>query len=223
MTEKRSTIEKIPKKSPFREYAEAFAIAIILALFIRTFIVQAFKIPSGSMKPTLLIGDHLLVNKFVYGLKIPFTDQFILDFSQPKRGDIIVFKYPNDEKIDFIKRVIGVSGYKIEIKEDQLFINDEKIDKEYTDIFKDPGAIKSEVYREFLGERTHDILLDPSPPENHGPFIVPEGSLFVMGDNRKHSHDSRYWKYVALNKVKGKALIIYWSWPNWKRFLNIIR
>ena len=225
MTEKSSNkIEKIQKKSPYREYAEAFAIAIILALFIRTFIVQAFKIPSGSMKPTLLIGDHLLVNKFLYGLKIPFTDRFVLDFSQPKRGDIVVFKYPNDEKIDFIKRVIGVSGDKIEIKKDQLFINDKKIAIEYSEIFNDPDSDSIlDKYTEFLGERTHDILEDITVPENEGTFLVPEGSLFVMGDNRKHSHDSRFWGFVALNKVKGKALIIYWSWPNWKRGLNIIR
>jgi len=227
LTEKSSNkIDKIQKKSPFREYAEAFAIAIILALFIRTFIVQAFKIPSGSMKPTLLIGDHLLVNKFIYGLKIPFTDRFILDFSQPKRGDVVVFKYPNDEKIDFIKRVIGVSGDKIEIKKDQLFINDKKIAKEYAEVFKEPDTNNiQDRYTEFLGERTHDILEDTAItiPDNAGTFLVPEGSLFVMGDNRKHSHDSRFWGFVSLNKVKGKALIIYWSWPNWKRFLNIIR
>lgn len=221
--EEKKERDKIKKKSTFREYAEAAVIAILLALFIRTFVVQAFKIPSGSMKPTLLIGDHLLVNKFIYGIKIPFIDRYILEFNKPVRGDIVVFKWPRDENKDFIKRVIGVGGDKIEIKRDILYINGVKIETEYKDTYRDKRISQSERYIEFLGEGKHYILDEYIKRENYGPVTVPEGSIFVMGDNRDNSQDSRYWGFVSLNKIKGKALIIYWSWPHWKRFLNVIR
>ena len=198
----------INKKSTFREYAEAFAIAILLALFIRTFIIQAFKIPSGSMKPTLLIGDHLLVNKFIYGIRIPFFDKYIIHFKKPDRGDVIVFKWPKDESKDFIKRVIGIEGDNIELRKDILYINGKKIKKEYIGEYN-ADAVE---YLEFIGERKHSLLDIPSQHTDYGPKIVPENFVFVMGDNRDNSQDSRYWGYVPLNKIKGKALIIYWSW-----------
>ena len=213
----------VKKKSTFREYAEAAVIAILLALFIRTFIVQAFKIPSGSMKPTLLIGDHLLVNKFIYGIKVPFIDRFIIEFKSPERGDIVVFKWPKDESKDFIKRVVGIEGDKVEIKEDVLYVNDKRIDLEYIDRFSDDRISKAHRYIETFGESRHYIIDEYIKRETFGPKIVPEGSIFVMGDNRDNSQDSRYWGFVTLNKIKGKALIIYWSWPNWKRFLNVIK
>lgn len=224
MGERKQT-EKIKKKSTFREYAEAAAIAILLALFIRTFIVQAFKIPSGSMKPTLLIGDHLLVNKFIYGIKIPFLDRFIVRFKSPARGDIIVFKWPVDESLDFIKRVIGVEGDTIEIKGDSLYINGEKVKTEYEEKYSDRGIRRADEYLEFLGGVRHYILDEPMKNEHYefGPVTVPEDSVFVMGDNRDNSQDSRYWGFVSLNKIKGKAMIIYWSWPHWKRFFDVIR
>ena len=221
--EDRKKKTKIKKKSTFREYVEAAAIAILLALFIRTFVIQAFKIPSGSMKPTLLIGDYLIVNKFTYGIKIPFIDRYVIQFKDPKRGDIVVFKWPKDEKKDFIKRVIGVEGDKIEIKEDILYINGEKIETEYIGSYKDRRIARATRYMEFLGERRHYILDEEIRHENRGPFTVPERSIFVMGDNRDNSQDSRYWGFVSLDKIKGKALIIYWSWPHWKRFLNIVK
>jgi signal peptidase I len=213
----------IKKKSVFREYAEAAAIAILLALFIRTFVVQAFKIPSGSMKPTLLIGDHLLVNKFIYGIKIPFIDRYILKFKSPKIGDIVVFKWPRDEKKDFIKRVIGVGGDTVEIRNDILYINGKQIKTKYVDDYRDDEVRRAEKYTEFLYNLEHFILDEKKSNENLGPITIPENSIFVMGDNRDNSHDSRYWGFVEENKIKGKALVIYWSWPHWKRFLNIIR
>jgi len=212
----------IKRKSTFREYAEALAIAILLALFIRTFVIQAFKIPSGSMTPTLIIGDHLLVNKFIYGIRIPLIDHFIIQYNKPESGDIVVFKWPNDESKDFIKRVIGIEGDTIEIKNDVLYLNGEKIETTYVGKYSDENITGAEIYKEFLGENEHYILDQYVRYEDVGPITVPEDSIFVMGDNRDNSQDSRYWGFVSLNKVKGKALIIYWSWPYWKRSFNII-
>lgn len=226
---------KINKKSIYREYAEALTIAILLALFIRTFIIQAFKIPSGSMKPTLLIGDHLLVNKFIYGVKIPFLDKYIIQFKKPQRGDVVVFKFPENEKLDYIKRVIGVGGDTIEIKNDQLYVNNKEVvntlvEKEIRNqlIYKynDSEISNAYIYEEIIDNKKHKILDKTTDHEFFGPLKVPEGHIFVMGDNRDNSEDSRRWEttnFVKLEKIKGKALIIYWSWPHWKRFLNIIR
>lgn len=213
----------IKVKSTVREYAEALAIAILLALFIRTFVIQAFKIPSGSMKPTLIIGDHLLVNKFSYGIRIPLIDRFLIQFNKPKRGDILVFKWPKDESKDFIKRVIGIEGDVIEIKNDILYINGEKVVTEYIAKYNDNDISEADRYEEFLGGTKHYILDQYVKYEDFGPVTVPENTVFVMGDNRDNSQDSRYWGFVSLNKIKGKALIIYWSWPSWERFFNIIR
>ena len=187
------------RKSTLREYAEAAAIAILLALFIRTFVVQAFKIPSGSMEPTLLIGDHILVNKFIYGVKIPLIRSTIIPVSEPERGDVIVFIYPVDKSKDFIKRVIGVPGDKVEIIDEKLFVND----RPWRD---DPG-----VYRK------RSSSSNPGSRYNFGPITVPEGHYFVMGDNRDHSYDSRFWGFVPESSIKGEAFMIYWSWPHWKR------
>ena len=214
---------EVRTKSVFREYLEAAIIAILLALFIRAFVVQAFKIPSGSMKPTLLIGDHILVNKFIYGVKIPFTDHFVLQIKKPKRGDIVVFKWPRNEKKDFIKRVIGVEGDKVEIKDDVLCVNDKKIEAQFVGEYADKDLGRAGKYLEFLGETKHPILDVYNKHEDFGPIIVPENAIFVMGDNRDQSLDSRYWGVVSLNKLKGKAFIVYWSWPHWKRFGHLVR
>jgi signal peptidase I len=206
------SIEK--KKSTLRENIEAIIIAIILALFIRTFIVQAFKIPSGSMKNTLLIGDHILVNKFIYGIKIPFTNgKTLISLGDPEPRDIIVFKYPEDPKKDFIKRVIGVAGDTIEIKDKQLFVNGTLQEDEPYAIHKDPKMIPAQF----------------TVRDNFGPITVPENSLFVMGDNRDNSHDSRFWGFVDLKAVRGKAFLIYWSWNReafgvrWNRLGDVLR
>lgn len=183
------------KKSVVREYAEAIIIALILALFIRTFIVQAFKIPSGSMKDTLLVGDHILVSKFINGVKNPFTGKTWISIKEPNRRDIIVFKYPLNPSQDFIKRTIGVAGDTIEIIDKKLYVNDA-----YFEI----GAAN---FRE-EGIRSADL----GPRDNFGPVVVPDGSVFVLGDNRDNSLDSRFWGFVNLKAVKGKAFMLYWSW-----------
>jgi len=188
-----STVQR--KKNIFREYAEAILIAVILALFIRTFVVQAFKIPSGSMQPTLLIGDHILVNKFIYGIKIPFLNVTLIPVKDPERGDIIVFKFPEDPKKDFIKRVVGLPGDTVEVRDKRIYINDEPMEDPYG-TYMDP----------------HFIPLGARPRDNMNPVTVPPDSFFVMGDNRDHSYDSRFWGFVDLSAVKGKAFIIYWSW-----------
>jgi signal peptidase I len=221
--EVQKTAANIKAKSTFREYTEAIAIAILLALFIRTFIIQAFKIPSGSMKPTLIVGDHLLVNKFIYGIRIPIVDRFLIQFKKPKRGDILVFKWPKDESKDFIKRVIGIEGDVIEIRNDILYINGQKVVTEFVSKYNDNDISEADRCEEYLEDNKHYILDQYVKYEDFGPVTVPENSVFVMGDNRDNSQDSRYWGFVTLNKIKGKALIIYWSWPSWKRWLNIIR
>jgi signal peptidase I len=200
------------QKSKFQEYVEAIVIAILIALFIRTFVVQAFKIPSGSMKPTLQIGDHILVSKFIYGVKIPFIRKTLAPITDPKRGDIVVFIYPEDRSKDFIKRVVGVGGDTIEIRNKKIFLNGLPLN--------DPHAVYSD-----------DFILPGSiqPRDNLGPINVPTGSIFVMGDNRDQSYDSRFWGFVPLKDVMGKAFIIYWSWDKenhtvrWNRLGSIPR
>ena len=200
------------RKSVFREYVEAIVIAGLLALFIRTFVVQAFKIPSGSMEDTLLIGDHILVNKFLYGTDIPFTKIKILPVREPRQGDIIVFKYPGDETKDFIKRVIGTPGDVLEVINKKVYINGEPIDEPYT-VYKD-----EEVLPRNLQSR-----------DNFGPVKVPAGKYFMMGDNRDKSHDSRFWGFVDEDKILGKALFIYWSWDGedrwvrWERMGDLVK
>lgn len=198
-------------RSAVREYAEAIIIAILLALFIRTFIIQAFKIPSGSMIPALNIGDHILVNKFLYGTRIPFTDTILLPIRHPRRQDIIVFKYPEDESKDFIKRVIGEPGDTVEVRQKEVYINGQRLVEPYI-IHKESSMLPSEF----------------QPRDNFGPVVVPEESYFVMGDNRDQSLDSRFWGFVKVRKIRGKAFIIYWSWDGedtwvrWKRIGKLI-
>lgn len=199
------------QKGKLRENIEALIIAIILALFIRAFVVQAFKIPSGSMKNTLLIGDYILVNKFIYGVKIPFTDVTVIPVKKPQRGDIVVFRFPKDPSKDFIKRVVGIGGDTVEVRNKQVYVNGEPQQDDFT-IHTDP-----QIQTGF-----HKIR------DNFGPVEVPEGKLFVMGDNRDESNDSRYWGFVDLGAVRGKAFIIYWSWDKvdfgvrWNRLGDVI-
>jgi signal peptidase I len=204
--------KQIPKKSAWRENIEAILLAIVLALFIRTFIVQAFKIPSGSMKETLLIGDHILVNKFLYGVKLPFTSTTIIPYKEPQQGDIVVFKFPEDPDKDFIKRVVGVAGDVVEGRDKKIFVNHEPLNHDYG-IHKDSRIVPGNI----------------QPRDNFGPLVVPEKSLFVMGDNRDHSYDSRFWGFVNLKAVRGKAFLIYWSWDKsnfgvrWKRIGQMLK
>ncbi len=196
----------------YREWSEALIVAVVLALIIRTFLFQAFKIPSGSMLDTLLIGDHLLVNKFIYGTQLPFSDERFLAIRNPQRGDVIVFEFPDDkdksyfERRDFIKRVIGEPGDRIEIRDKQVYVNSELYD------------IPQEVHK--------DSQLVPalaSPRDFAGPIQVPAGEYFVMGDNRDYSYDSRFWGFVPEEKIKGLAFIKYWSWSSRASLLEKIR
>jgi signal peptidase I len=189
-------MEKTEKtKSKTREYVESLIIAAIIAFFVRSFFIQAFKIPSSSMEPTLLIGDHLLVNRLTYVMKIPFTDIVFLNLGSPKRGDVIVFRYPVDASKDFIKRVIATEGDTVEIKDKAIYINGKTMEDPwgyYSDDSIMPGYL--------------------SPKDNLGPIVVPKDSYFAMGDNRDKSLDSRFWGFVKREHLVGKALILYFSW-----------
>ncbi|GAB4282517.1 MAG: hypothetical protein Kow0092_37520 [Deferrisomatales bacterium] len=177
------------------EYAEALVVAILLAVVIRGGVVQAFKIPSGSMLPTLQIGDHLLVSKFLYGIRIPYTGKRVFRIRAPRRGDIVVFAYPVDDSKDFIKRVIGEPGDRVEIRNKRVLINGKPID--------DPWGAHVDSATLPAGFERRD---------NFGPVTVPEGHYFVMGDNRDRSYDSRFWGFVEDARIRGKAFILYWSW-----------
>jgi len=228
----------VKNKSLWREYAEAIVIAIVLALFIRTFVVQAFKIPSGSMIQTLQIGDHILVNKMVYGIKLPWDCEWdltstrsgvskfpllwscysyktLIPVASPERGDIIVFMFPEDESKDFIKRLIGLPGDRVEVRNKTVYINDKPLIESYTQ-HVDPKVLPHQS----------------QPRDNFGPLTVPPDSYFVIGDNRDQSLDSRFWGFVKREKIKGKAFLIYWSWDGrgdlthwvrWNRIAKIIR
>jgi signal peptidase I len=189
------------KKSTAREYFESIVIAVILALFIRTFVVQAFKIPTGSMEENLLIGDHLLVNKFVLGPAPTAVERALLPVGTIKRRDIIVFKYPEEPDRDFIKRVIGLPGETVELREKKVYINGKALDEPYVHFLQPPNT-ESEQHE----VTSFDVR------ERYGPVTVPANHYFVMGDNRDNSQDSRYWGFLPRENVKGKALLIYWSY-----------
>ncbi len=212
----------------------SFGLAFLVVFMFRSSVFEAFKIPSGSMIPTLLVGDHIFVNKFAYGLKIPFSDDltdhpiFLLHRDPPKHGDVIVFRYPRDESIYYIKRVIGVPGDTVELRNKILFINQKMIAR---DLIQDASVEKTfkslddgkynlanlELYLEHLDGTDHRTMLDKSNymGENFGPIQVPEDHFFVMGDNRDFSNDSRYWGFVPRKNIKGKAVVVWWSlWFN---------
>ena len=189
------------KKSVAREYFESIVIAVVLALFIRTFVVQAFKIPTGSMEPNLLIGDHLLVNKFVFGPAKTRAERLLLGFNDVHRCDVIVFKYPEDPERDFIKRVIGLPGETVQVHAKNVLVNGRPIDEPYVHYERPPASVP---------ERDEVTSFDVR--EEYGPVTVPSGSYFVMGDNRDNSEDSRYWGFLPRDYVKGKALVVYWSY-----------
>jgi len=204
------------KKKFVKDYLEPIIIAVLIALFIRAFVVQAFKIPSSSMEPTLLVGDYLMVNKFIHGIRIPYTDVKFFQFKKPQRGDVIVFIFPLDPSKDFIKRVIGTEGEKVEIVHNKIYINDRLTDDPWGHFVTDqiPGSYLQRM-------------------ENFGPVVVPKDSLFVLGDNRDNSEDSRFWGFLNVNAVLGRAFIIYFSWNRnteglfdkvrWSRIGKLIR
>jgi len=190
-----TSLDNTPAKSFWREYGEALFIALILALVIRAFVVQAFSIPSGSMIPTLLVGDYLLVNKFNYGIRNPFNNKVLIPTWKPQRGDIAVFIFPQDPTKDYIKRVIGLPGDRVQVINKKVYING--------DLYKTPQA-----------QHTDNIVISPtqSTRDNFGPVVVPKDSYFFMGDNRDQSYDSRFWGFVPMDALRGKAVIIYFSW-----------
>jgi signal peptidase I len=189
------------KKSPVREYFESIVIAVILALFIRTFVVQAFKIPTGSMENNLLIGDHLLVDKFVFGPTESSIERELLPVRPVRRGDVIVFKYPEDPDRDFIKRVVGLPGETLEVRNKKVYIDGKPLDEPYVH-FLEPPASPSALHE----VTSYDVR------ENYGPVTVPQNQYFVMGDNRDNSEDSRYWGFLPRSYIKGHAMMIYWSY-----------
>jgi signal peptidase I len=198
------------RKGYFRDFVETVLTAVALALVLRAFVVQTFRIPSGSMEDTLLVGDFLIVNKFLYGIKVPFTDTRLPGIREPRYGDVVVFEYPNPDprarRENYVKRVIGTPGDTVELRNNELYVN---------------GEPKEETF----------IKLKPPTPRwaDFGPVKVPEGSLFMMGDNRNWSADSRDWGFLDMGLVKGKAVVIYWSWdaravrPRLGRIFDVIR
>jgi signal peptidase I len=192
------------KKSTVREYFESIIIAVILALFVRTFVLQAFKIPTGSMENNLLIGDHLLVNKFVYAPTTSSVERTLLPIGTIRRGDVLVFKSPVEPERDLIKRVIGLPGERLEQKEKKLYINGQPLNEPYV-FFLEPPRHNSELT---------EATTSSDPRENYGPGTVPPNQYFRMGDNRDNSLDSRYWGFMPADYVKGKAVFIYWSYES---------
>ncbi|MFC1723978.1 signal peptidase I [candidate division KSB1 bacterium] len=220
---------KPSKKNIWREYGEALAVAIVAALIIRAVVIQSYRIPTGSMEDTLLVGDFLLANKFVYGAKIPFIGVKLPAFKDPKQGDIIVFKYPLDPDISYIKRCVAVEGQTVEIKDKILYVDGRRY----------PDPVHSKFIDSHIYPKDH---YDPEiqPPgsgnrDNYGPVKVPEGYLFMMGDNRDNSLDSRYWGFLSKDLIVGEALILYFSWDTniplykifkkirWSRILDLIK
>jgi signal peptidase I len=203
-----ATREKKPK-TLLREYLDTAIYAVVLTLLLRVFVVQAFRIPSESMVPTLQVGDFLFVNKFEYGAKIPFTHLRLPGFTKPHPGDVIVFQYPQDPSRDYIKRCVATGGETVEVKDKNLYVEGRPMEEPYT--------------------QHSDAVVRPAsldPRDNFGPYTVPPGNLFMMGDNRDNSNDSRYWGPVDFDLVRGKAMFIYWSWDgdrNWPRFQRLFK
>ena len=193
-----------PSRSLLREYLEVLLITLIFAIFARTYTVQAFKIPTGSMEENLLVGDHILVNKFIYGPSLSALERALLPTQSIRRGDVVVFKFPEDPERDFIKRCVGLPGDEIEIVNKALFVNGQKVDDASYAYRLDPRTYPRSV---FLDEAYRDR-------DNFGPVTVPAGHYFFMGDNRDNSNDSRFWGPVSGEFIKGRALLIYWSFED---------
>ena len=214
---------------------ELFWVVLIVVL-IRWLLIEPFRIPTGSMVPTLLVGDQLMVNKLVYGVQIPFTTKKLFNLKKPKRGEVVVFKYPKNPNQDYVKRVIGVSGDEVRVKDGWLYINDKAVEREYLGIYDGPidggFCLSYELYLEKIDGKEHEMILCQTSHfgDDYGPVIVPENSIFAMGDNRDNSEDSRSWGFVPLDNIKGKAMFIHLPLdpdnhylPRWKRFFKRIR
>lgn len=214
---KRSNIEYVEANEPVLvEYAHSFFPVVLVVFLLRSFIAEPFRIPSGSMMPTLLIGDFILVNKFTYGVRLPILNKKIIDIGAPQRGDSVVFRYPKDPSIDYIKRLVGLPGDRISYKNKQLTVNGKLIKQDSLGRYEGVGQGKSmsgtEVISEDLLSVEHEILINHKRARLDATFIVPKGHYFMMGDNRDNSHDSRYWGTVPEENLVGKAFFI---WMNW--------
>ena len=206
------------------EYARTFFPIILIVLVLRAFIAEPFRIPSGSMMPTLLVGDFILVNKFDYGIRLPVINKKIIPIGEPQRGDVVVFRYPKDPSVDYIKRIIGLPGDKIIYRNKTLYINGKEIPQEWLGRYEGPEhslqAAGDTLYMEQLGDVRHEILLNSKSGTLNGEYEVPKGHYFAMGDNRDNSNDSRYWGFVPEENLVGKAMII---WMNWDAVHTTVR
>ena len=211
-------LEKVNRESMIVEYAKAFFPVILVVFLLRSFLMEPFRIPSGSMLPTLKIGDFILVNKFAYGVRLPIANIKIIETSEPKRGDVMVFRFPNDPSVNFIKRVIGLPGDKIEYRNKTLYINGKEIPRKSSNenyqIFEAGSRfVTTQQFDENLDGVVHKVLLDPTRSQANLKFQkVPEGHYFVMGDNRDYSNDSRYWGFVPEKNIVGKAILVWFNW-----------
>lgn len=198
------------------EYARSFFPILLIVLLLRSFLVEPFRIPSGSMMPTLLVGDFILVNKFLYGIRLPVLHTKIIEVEEPQRGDIVVFRYPNNPSVDYIKRVVGLPGDKIAYYNKKLYINGEPAKLtpmgRYLGLGQNQQYNGALMYQEKLGEVEHQILIMEGQPTVEGEFVVPKGHYFMMGDNRDNSNDSRYWGPVPEQNLVGKAFLIWMHW-----------
>ncbi|MEX0900194.1 MAG: signal peptidase I [Gammaproteobacteria bacterium] len=209
------------------DYARSFFPLIVIVLVLRSFVGEPFRIPSGSMLPTLLVGDFILVNKFAYGLRLPVVDTKILDLGAPQRGDVVVFRYPQDPSVDFIKRVVGLPGDRVSYRDKQLFINGEAVPQAFTGPYGAYPVHAIQVRTETLSHDGHQVLVMPGRETEALEFSVPEGEYFVMGDNRDNSNDSREWGTVPERNLVGRAVVVWMSWvpgegPLWSRLGTVI-
>ena len=203
-------ISRKGKEPVIVEYSKSFFPVLLIVFLLRGFIVEPFRIPSGSMLPSLFIGDFILVNKFAYGIKLPVLNKKIVDLDKPERGDVVVFRYPRDPGLDYIKRVIGLPGDHIAYYNKVLYVNGEPVEREFVGQYKGPGQTFANEYKEKLDNSEHSMLLLPAKPNNlQGEYIVPEKTYFVMGDNRDNSNDSRVWGPVPESNLIGKAFMIW--------------
>jgi signal peptidase I len=200
----------------FVDYARSFFPVLLVVLVLRSFVAEPFRIPSGSMMPTLLVGDFILVNKYAYGLRLPVTRQLVFPVGLPERGDVVVFKYPRNPREDYIKRVLGLPGDRVEFRDRLLLINGEPQPAEFARVFEGVGSGRSmtgaQVLIEQIGDRSHEILVWDQNPGLSGAVQVPEGYYFMVGDNRDNSNDSRMWGFVHEDLLVGRATLI---WLNW--------
>jgi signal peptidase I len=200
------------------EYAKSFFPVILAVLLLRSFLIEPFRIPSGSMMPTLLVGDFILVNKYKYGIRLPVLNKKVYELGQPERGDVVVFRFPRDPGVDYIKRVVGVPGDRVVYRNKTLFINGEKIAQipqgNYIGTGSGLSMSGADLRREDLAGVKHDILVVPKINGVSSDVVVPEGHYFVMGDNRDNSNDSRYWGFVPEKNLVGKAFMIWMNWDS---------